>query len=522
MASEIAAVNRENSQELEDLQAQYAKRRRTLVDQQQNSLSELNQNYEKRKAQIEHNDEAAISHIRKDGAERFEAQRSLGEVSLQNERETNQKALAVLKKYAESTRKGTEEQIRQETESSAERLKNLHEQQEAQIQKANKDSHDYFDKQQKFTNETRQKLDGELVAIEQKAATEKSKTTKKSEAEVAEIRSHYQEIDEKTRALEQHKLDLIKEDGTESLERTRKRTSDALEKEHQSEDKHLHDMHKHFDSEVKRADQIGREKIANQTRADQSLFEIEKSKGEKKVESIHESNQKQLAAETQVDEERVHEVKDKTFREIHQLQDADKHQTAAERARFETQMKQIDQEYNKHIEHNKEAYQENLKRQTGQFKSTYQKTEAANRESLNIQKEMYSKELAETKRNVVDKVKFYEDRSDDPFYKMHDQGTRVHDRDRFYILETTIPEHEKDNFKVRIEKNKAVVTGSRAFNDRTEDEDKKILTNNFQTFREEFHFDEPVSSVGITEERHGERLLYKIPKLAFSKLSRKA
>lgn len=55
--------------------------------------------------------------------------------------------------------------------------------------------------------------------------------------------------------------------------------------------------------------------------------------------------------------------------------------------------------------------------------------------------------------------------------------------------------------------------GQRKFSDEAQDTYKKIQTNNFQSFREEFKFNEPISLAGITRERDGDFIKFTIPKL---------
>jgi len=45
------------------------------------------------------------------------------------------------------------------------------------------------------------------------------------------------------------------------------------------------------------------------------------------------------------------------------------------------------------------------------------------------------------------------------------------------------------------------------------DGNKNMRTNNYQSFREEFKFDRPVSGEGMTRERIGDFVRFTIPKL---------
>lgn len=58
-----------------------------------------------------------------------------------------------------------------------------------------------------------------------------------------------------------------------------------------------------------------------------------------------------------------------------------------------------------------------------------------------------------------------------------------------------------------------MISGQRKFIDTAEDETKKINTNNYQSFREEFKLSSPVSHEGMTRERFGDYVRFSIPKI---------
>ena len=110
-------------------------------------------------------------------------------------------------------------------------------------------------------------------------------------------------------------------------------------------------------------------------------------------------------------------------------------------------------------------------------------------------------------------VQNYETKETDRFYQVQDRGSRLSDNGNIYIIEAYAPEHEQNNLRVSIQNNKAVISGQRKHADEVDQGNKKIRTNNFQTFREEFKFDRPVSNEGMTRERIGDFVRFSIPKL---------
>jgi HSP20 family molecular chaperone IbpA len=102
---------------------------------------------------------------------------------------------------------------------------------------------------------------------------------------------------------------------------------------------------------------------------------------------------------------------------------------------------------------------------------------------------------------------------DDEFYKVKDRGNTITEDMQGYYIEAYAPEHEKTGVRVSITHNKAVISGSRKAQNEEESERGKMMTNNFQTFREEFNLSTPVASEGITRERNGDYIRFFIPKL---------
>lgn len=104
--------------------------------------------------------------------------------------------------------------------------------------------------------------------------------------------------------------------------------------------------------------------------------------------------------------------------------------------------------------------------------------------------------------------------TDDNFYKVQDRGNNVSEDAFGYYIDAYAPEGEKDSVRVSISNDKAIISGSRKAQNELQQFDKKITTNNYQTFREEFKFAQPVISEGMTREREGDYIRFFIPKLS--------
>jgi len=112
-----------------------------------------------------------------------------------------------------------------------------------------------------------------------------------------------------------------------------------------------------------------------------------------------------------------------------------------------------------------------------------------------------------------DSVKKVAPKKEDDFYKVQDRGSKMTNDGDKYVIEAYAPEGEQNDLRVSVQSNKAIISGQRKNSAEIEQGSKKITTNNFQTFREEFKFDKPVSHDGMTRERVGDFIRFSIPKL---------
>ena len=237
------------------------------------------------------------------------------------------------------------------------------------------------------------------------------------------------------------------------------------------------------------------------------------AKGEERTGEVRKDYTKKVESTRDLGERRLKEEAAREEFMVKGTHAKNEHEIAAEKKSFEARKKDLDDAYQNQFKTQVDAHQKNLKHQNETFQSVYSKNNDAQRESLNIQKENYNRELNTLKSGISKKIDHYQQRADDPFYKVEDRGTEVNETSDAYILRTFVPNHEKENVKVKVLNDKAVVAGTRAFKDKVENEDHKISTNSYQTFREEIPFEVPVSTESVVQQREGDFLKVIIPKL---------
>lgn len=217
------------------------------------------------------------------------------------------------------------------------------------------------------------------------------------------------------------------------------------------------------------------------------------------------------------------------LREVQQEKAALKRELAAQQQQDLMSLRQYYKDENKKIDAQSADAVNHIRTETKEMVSQYMDQRRQNQEQIRVeQEEQRQARLSEASSLENSSVKGTYDRlgkqkiavqnheadkNSDDFYKVQNRGSRIVEKKNNYVIEAYAPEHEKDNIQVSVHRDKAIISGKRKFGDSVEDGDKKISTSNFQTFREEFKFNRPVSNEGMTRERNGDYVRFTIPKL---------
>lgn len=431
MSVESSNARRSQQNDMSDLQAEYAQKKKKYARQQEQELDDLKDYYNDRKEQVVDQGEAAVNHIRKRQSESVSA--------------------------AEDTRHKI-----------AERGQNQLDEVETDYRKRLADTRI---KRQTQLDDARESSKNKINEIQQNQQEKVKSIREESNKEITGVKEKYSKELHATEDFTNKRLTQIKDDNEKSVK-------NEQEKGRQVQEKLNTNLKKEYD-------------FVNQT-------------GEKKIAERHDVQEKQY--------NRQEEDYDKRF---HKQQD-----------QWDTREKGMNEQYQNRLVHSKKAYETQLKDQHERFESVYQKNGDANRESLKIQNNNLLKEQVEMKKKFFKENERYAGKEDDPFYKLQDRGNRLRENPDFYIIEAYVPEHEKDNIKVTIKDDTASISGKRAFKDEIADDTRKLSTSNYQTFREDFSFDKPVITEGMTRERNGDYVTFWVPKLnsfdGVRKLSKKA
>ncbi len=158
---------------------------------------------------------------------------------------------------------------------------------------------------------------------------------------------------------------------------------------------------------------------------------------------------------------------------------------------------------------------ENFSQAEKRFHERYDKALKTHEAALNRLNEDASRKLGDLREDATRKLATYETRQEDPFYQLVDLDAELTEIDDAFILTARVPEHEQSSVKATVQGNQIVLTGTRRAEDREElGEGRQRSTSSFQSFRETFAVDWPVSHASILRETDGELLTFIFPKRA--------
>lgn len=431
MSVESAKTRHAQQNDLSDLQAEYAQKKKKYTRQQEEELDDLKDYYNQRKEETREEGAAAINHIRQKQGESLEA---LGEsrkkLVARNEAQLGDIEATYRRKIAENQTKRRAE-LEEARENTQEKISQIEDAQNQRIEKVREDAHQ----------------------------------------EIKNVKDKFKDELTQTRSFTEKRLTAVREDNENSVKHELEKGRNAQEK-----------LRTNLEKDYEKVNTHGQKTIAERKETQEKRYQRQEKEYEKNFEK--------------------------------------------QREEWSSREQGLNEQYQNRLHHSKKAYEQQLKTQHERFESIYDKNAAAQKEALQIQNTHLLKEQVELKKKFFKDNEKYAGKEEDPFYKLQERGNRLRENSDFYIIDAYVPEHEKDNIKVVIKNDAVSVSGKRSFKEEIDEEGRKLSTNNYQTFREQFDFEKPVITEGMTRERNGDYITFWVPKLnsfeGLRKLNKKA
>lgn len=450
------------------------------------SLNDLQAYYDKKKREIRDKGEADLQKVQAEYRDKVKAETELGEAAVNHIKankklQTDQIAANTNNSLAE-LRKNQDARIESQRQTQAE--------QQATLAKYRQAHQDEVEKQREVMSEQRAEL--------RREATESQEGLKKE---------HAREIDDGRKRLVQQR-----ENQKESLVKMRREHDELLSKELDHNKDRFRGIKQTYEKTLHKEKEESQRNVARIQSENQKRIADERNKGISQTEELRELQTGEI--------QKLEERGTKTFET-----QKTRHETtlAKQRESYEKQETEFKSEHQRRLENMQQAqdadyarryeeYQSRKEKQAKDFQSQYQQGHQNNLQALDQQRDTLVRAAHAQKSELYQKIKHYEDKKQDPFYRIVDLDSKLTEQESSYVFSTRIPEHDRDKISVRVQRDKVLVTGQRAFQDNLKDEGKTIKTSSFQTIHEELKLDRPVREKEIAQSYKDGVLTVIIPK----------
>lgn len=513
MGSEINNERARNAQELRDMQDTYRKKKQEIKEQGEQDLDNTREGYNSKIRHEKRESEAVVNHLRNESRERTEQIKDSTDKKLIYERNHSAQRLQAERDAGTNRVEGLKKGIEQKQDA---------------LTKTQQEINSRENDLRKRESEDTAQIQREHVKIRQEISKSSAKEVQElnERSEKAKLEMRRKDTDEMRKLQEHHKAELenFKKESTETYQRTRQFGQAQLKQEQEGHNTRIEAERQAFLQRQAQQKQLTTEALVKeQTEGEQRLTGIQKTnktnleqerlKGADEIEKTRQVFGEEIARQHKMGDQGIADQKATHEYKMNRILEA-QHQQAQE-IQKEHQQKLIeeDERFKSEAQRNSNFYKETLLQRHKEYVDAQTKAHAAFADNIQLQKENMTKSLEKEKREALDTVGKYRDRQTDPFYRLNKAQAQINETDTHYIIQAEVPEHEKDNVKLFLHKDRAILQGHRRFQDEIKEPEGKLTTSNYQTFRQEIPLERPVHEKLVSRSYSNGVLTLKVPKV---------
>jgi HSP20 family molecular chaperone IbpA len=513
MADEVSGTRSQQNQDLREINEQYAKKRKALIEQKEGELSKLKEDLSKRESSLQQQRDAVINHIKQETDRQVAEVRNNSNARITYERQTLQNQYEQTKQQLEQKQAVLEKNHKDQEREKTAQLQQLTAKQTQAAQDVNQQTRLFQMAEEKKRNELARQNEAEIKALNSNTQKKKSETAVKTKAELEQLLKSNEVQLKRLQSEHEKKIEQLKAEERAKVQLTHQQTQDAIENERQQLAKSSEFMRDKFTIDKKATEALGKKDLERIAKTNEEMVKSERAKGETAVDQLktnyrdqiseaHQSGQRHIEEQTLLHEKHLRVTEQEQNKELKQVKDEHALAIVASDKRFEAQKLQRQEEYDK-----------NLERQTNKFKGQYTNNEKYNKAALDNQQELLNRALLKGKADFIEPFSRLKTSEADPFYRPQSFDSVVKEDENFVYVQAQIPEHEKDNVNVRVKKNQLIITGQRAFEDRIKKSDRVLTANNYQSFREIVPLKTEVATKHVERFYDNGTLTIRVPKI---------
>lgn len=498
--------------DLQSAQDAYVQKRQEARDEHDAELARIKNKNREEENKERSSGEASINHIRQSTREQVDNIEQEGERRIQNTKNTYDRRLQDMQKQREQEQQTLRRDIEQQRSSYAEMAKDNYEQKRAANERETKRTQEVEQQQYKRRSELmtkdqeqisqmRQRLQEQKHKLEESNSEDLDKTSKQYQSELKRLNKENAEAFERTKAADRERVDHERVSTDQRIEQQRHEAQDR--------EKEIRDKTR---TVLTQESEEHQQRITNLRKKNNEEFMHEHERG------IHSTETTREHYATEVN--RLHKEGDEAITEQKSINEQ---QLALQKQQFKTEheerlqrneadKKKAFEVYRTQLMHDKDFYKKSLNEQKAEFDKLYKQNSDDNQNVIINSRAKTAEEVIKEKQKVMSTLGKYNDKAEDPFYRVQTVQYSLNESPEFYELTAHIPEKDKENVKVVVKNDKVVLQGQRRFEDRIDQADHKMTTQSFQTYREEVPLKHPVNEHYATRTWENGMLKLKIPK----------
>ena len=305
------------------------------------------------------------------------------------------------------------------------------------------------------------------------------------------------------RQLQQERLKKINSDFEEKRQNTVEEHHGDIEKIHDRHAKSLKDSQDHYSKQ--------HQKIQSQN--EQNLTQAQ-SRGQTQLIKVSQTYRDQIDKVHNEGEKKLHTEKTRQDTILNQIRTESKESLEKEHKLNAQRLEQEQNQFRDRYETSKERHNDEMRQQSQIFGEDLDQRQRQMERNLAAQERLFNREILKQKLDWAEEMKPFESQKDDPFYKIIDRKSDFEETATAFKLRTYLPQYDQKSIRISVQPDKVSVQGSRSFKDETHDDIRKVASQQYQSFREEFQFTQPVVEKAVVQERDGDYVTVTIPKLS--------
>ena len=281
-------------------------------------------------------------------------------------------------------------------------------------------------------------------------------------------------------------IEAIRAKGYERIRNLQRTQQAELARLQRDGDQEATRMHQYYRDQAHATASRGNEELSHMERANARLLETERQRG--------------IAENSELVADR--DSKLQTLRE-----------------NSETRINSLNENQRKRYEEMRTQYEEESQRNNQSFQNKFQKTLATHTETIGHLNERAERQIEEMRQDAAKKLVAYENKQNDPFYRLTELDAKLSDQGDHYLLSILIPDYEKQHLSATVKGDQLIVTGYRSGREEmVRESGQRVSSSSHQSFSQSFPIEDPVDSKHLSREDRKDEVIFRLPKKTLKKV----